>query len=179
MSVLGEFSDMDILMLRKLEAVREHFQVYDSEFRHLVAELFIGNSWTFENKQIKDRNEYEHLIKGDLSEYRKPIEYPTEYNGQKVYGMKDWNKGFDEQFKPGELFTSEIAEYFLDVLPPACWSSTFVQVGEPHDHRKDKDGNFKSTYATFEAVKGTINDVDSVWKYCGNCFKGEHEEFRG
>jgi len=172
-----ELNETDVLMLRKLEAVREHFKMFDHEFR-LLESNFV-HACSYEGVAIADRNEFDHLIKGDLSEYRKPIEYPTEYNGQKVYGMKDWNKGFDEQFKPGELFTCEIAEYFLDVLPPVCWSSTFVQVGEPHDHRKDKDGNFKATYATFESVKGTINDVDSIWKYCGNCFKGEHEEFRG
>lgn len=177
MIMAREFTETDILMLRKLEEVRQHFKEFDSEFRHLECSFI--KSWFYEGKPIEDRNEFDHLIKGDLTEYRKPVEYPSEYNGHKVYGMKDWNKGFDEQFKPGELFTSEIAEYFLDVLPPVCWSSTFVQVGEPHDHRKDKEGHFKPTYATFEAVKGTFNDVDSVWKYCGNCFKGEHEEFRG
>ena len=174
----GVFDETDVLMLRKLETVRQHFQEFDSEFRSFEC-CFIGKGYSYGGYTIDDRNDFEHLIKGDFIEYKKPIEYPTEYNGQKVYGMNDWNKGFDEQFKPGELFTSEIAEYFLDVLPPACWSSTFVQVGEPHDHRKDKNGNFKATYATFESVKGTINDVDSIWKYCGNCFKDEHEEFRG
>lgn len=175
---IGEFTPEDILMLRKLESIRNHFQCYDSEFRSLVAQLFIRNGWTFEGEVIADRNEYEHLIKGDLSEYRKPLVYPTEYNGQKVYGMSDWNRSFDEQFKPGELFTCEIAEYFLDVLPPVRWSSTFVQVGEPHDMRKDKNGEYKNTYATFEAVYGDFSDINSIWRYCGNCFKGEREEFK-
>lgn len=172
-----ELNETDVLMLRKLESVRQHFELFDYEFRTLAAKFI--NSCSYEGKKIADRNEYEHLIKGDLSEYRKPIEYATEYNGQKVFGMSDWKGGFDEQFKPGELFSCEIAEYFLEVVPPKMWSRTYIQCGEPYSHQMDKDGNFKATYTTFKAVKGEISDTLSVWKYCGHCFKGEDKEFKG
>ncbi len=171
-----EFSETDILMLRKLEVIRQHFPEFDYEFRRLEGS-FIG-SWLYEGKPVADRNEFDHLIKGDLTEYRKPIEYPTEFDGQKVYQMSDWKGGF-EQFKPGDLFTVEFANWFLGCVPPVCFSRTFVQCGEPYSHQPDKDGNFRPTYTTLEAVKGTINDTNSVWKFCGHCFTDENEEYRG
>lgn len=96
----------------------------------------------------------------------------------KVFGMKDWTKDFGEQFRPGQLFTVAVAEHFLNVLPPASYSLTFVQCGEPYAHRKDTDGRFKPIYLTLEAVKGTFNDIDSVWKYCGHCFEGKKENVK-
>ncbi len=171
-----EFTETDISMLRKLEMIRQHFKEFDFEFRRLECSFI--KSWLYEGKAIEDRNEFEHLVKGDLSEYRKPIEYPAEFEGHKVYQMSDWKGGF-EHFKPGDLFTVEFADWFLECVPPVRWSSVFVQCGEPYSHRPDKEGNFRPTYTTLEAVKGTINDTDSVWKFCGHCFKGEHEEFRG
>lgn len=171
-----EFTETDISMLRKLEMIRQHFREFDSEFRLLECSFI--NSWFYEGKAIEDRNEFDHLIKGDLTEYRKPIEYPTEFEGQKVYQMSDWKSGF-EQFKPGDLFTVEFANWFLGCVPPVYFSRTFVQCGEPYSHQPDKDGNFRPTYTTLEAVKGTINDTDSVWRYCGHCFAGENEEYRG
>lgn len=173
----GVFNETDILMLRKLETVRQHFQQFDSEFRSFET-CFIGMGYSYGGYSIDNRNDFEHLIKGDFIEYKKPIEYPTEFKGQKVYQMSDWKGGF-ENFKAGDLFTVEFAEWFLDCVPPVCWSRTFVQCGEPYSHQPDKDGNFRPTYTTLEAVKGTINDTGSVWKFCGHCFKGEHEEFRG
>lgn len=106
------------------------------------------------------------------------FEYPKEYKGQKVYGTDDWSKGFQEQFKPGDLFNVEIANWFLNCVPPKCYSQTYVQCGEPYSHRQNKDGQFQAVYVTLEAVKGTFSDSDSVWKYCGVCFKGEHEEVK-
>ena len=106
------------------------------------------------------------------------MEYATEFKGQKVFGMTDWNKGLNEQFKPGDLFTVEVAEWFLNCVPPKSWSQTYVQCGEPYSHRQNKDGHFQAVYTTLESVKGTFSDINSVWKYCGTCFKGEHEEFK-
>jgi hypothetical protein len=174
----GVFDENDILMLRKLETVRQHFELYDSEFRGLECN-FIGKGYSYGGFTIDDSNDFEHLIKGDFIEYKSPIVYPTEFDGQKVYQMSDWEGDFSTCFKPGDLFTVEVAEYFLEVLPPANWSNVFVQVGEPHDHRPDKNGVYKPTYASFIAIKGTFGDTNSIWKYCGNCFKGEMEEFRG
>ena len=93
--------------------------------------------------------------------------------------MKDWTKGFDEQFSVDDLFTVEIASHFLECVPPVRWSKTFVQCGEPYSHQLNKDGKYQPTYTTLEAVHGDINDTNSVWRFCGHCFKGEREEFRG
>ncbi|MBO7731888.1 MAG: hypothetical protein J6S67_05030 [Methanobrevibacter sp.] len=169
---MKELNETDVLMLRKLDEVRQHFQEFDHDFRILEA-CFVG-SCSYDGETIKDRNEFDHLIKGDLVEYRKPIEFATEYDGQKVYGMDDWNGDFSEQFSPGMFFNVEIAEWFLDCVPPESHSLTYIQCGEPYSHI---DG--KATYTTFECVKGDINKTDSVWRYCGHCFSKERVEYKG
>jgi len=173
---MKELTGTDIEMLRKLAMIHDHFPSLDYEFRILEAK-FIDN-YTYNGTKLKDRNEFDHLIKGDLEEYRNPIIYPSEYEGKKVYGMNDWHGDFSECFCPGDLFTVEIAEHFLECVPPKAYSQTYVQCGEPYSH-VDAGGKTLATYTTFEAVKGTFNDIDSVWRYCGHCFSHEREEYKG
>lgn len=56
-----------------------------------------------------------------------------------------------------------MADYFLNVLPPACWTNSIIQIGEPMAHIDGKP--------TFSTLKRT-NDG---WQYCGNCFRGQTE----
>ena len=172
---MRDLTETDISLLRQLAMIHDHFENdLDYDFRLLESKFM--DIFTYEGTKIDGRNEYDHLIKGDLDEYRKPIEYPTEYEGKPVYGKERWTGDFSECFSPGDLVNAEIAEYFLDVLPPACYSSRFVQCGEPYSHAIDTDGKVKETYATFKAVKGTLSDIDSIGEYCGHCFKGKKEE---
>lgn len=96
---------------------------------------------------------------------------PSEYEGKRVWQAKEWDGDFEQQFKIGDLFTVDFARFFRDVVPPASETSTYVQYGEPYSHPFGRP-----TYTTFEAVKGTIAEFDSVWRYCGHCFKGERSE---
>lgn len=176
---MRDLTETDISLLRQLAMIHEHFDnVLDYDFRLLESKFM--DIFTYEGTKIDGRNEYDHLIKGDLEEYRNPnpIIYPSEYEGKKVYGMNDWNGDFSKCFCPGDLVTVEIAEHFLSCVPPIDFSHTFVQCGEPHSHRTDTDGKVKATYTTLEAVKGTFNDIDSVWRYCGHCFKGKRENVK-
>lgn len=50
---------------------------------------------------------------------------------------KGWNgsgKNLDKYLSPGDAVDQEMYDYFLEVLPPVCFGSTYVQMGEPCDH---------------------------------------------
>lgn len=96
---------------------------------------------------------------------------PSEFEGKHVWQTKEWDGDFEQQFKIGDLFTVDFARHFRDAVPPASETSTYVQCGEPYSHPFGRP-----TYTTFEAVKGTIAEFDSVWRYCGHCFKGRRRE---
>lgn len=166
---MRELSETDVLMLRKLEAVRQHFgEEFDLAFRRFETAFIDG--CTYDGKKISDRKEFDHLIKGDLEEYRNPVRCPEEFNGKKVFQLKDWTKDFSTQVKPGDFVSAEVAAHFLFDVPPAYNTPVFIQCGEPYARRRDKDGKMKPVYTTFESVRGDIHDEDSVWRYCGHCF---------
>ena len=168
---MRELTETDVLMLRKLEMIRQHFgEEFDNNFR-LFEYCFIDGC-TYNGKKIESRKQFDDIISGaaDVPEEK----YAIEYGGQKVYGMDDWNGGFAECFNPGDFVNCAIAEHFLNVLPPIRSSSTYIQMGEPHDHNMDESGKYKPRYLTLECVKGSIHETDSVWKYCGICFVGKN-----
>jgi len=67
----------------------------------------------------------------------------------------------------GDLVDEEIAEYFINVLPPACMSGGIVQIGEPSDHVEG--------HATYETLKRTSDG----WQYAGTCHRGQTEHKAG
>lgn len=78
-------------------------------------------------------------------------------------GCHSW----DEYCKPGDLVDQEVADYFLNILPPRTMRKGYFQVGEPHSHAVDPVKMKNSgTYATFAKVR------DGIWQYKGNCFPG-------
>lgn len=85
-----------------------------------------------------------------------------EYNGQIVYNDDYW---FGDVGRPGDLVEEEIAEWIANCVPPKSYSANYIQCGEPSSTKVE--GN---TYATFVKV------AEGIWKYCGNCLKGEREE---
>ena len=89
-----------------------------------------------------------------------------EYSGKQVYNSS-WYYGIDT-LRIGDLVEQEIIDNLIDCLSPACMRSDCSQLGEPASHEKDTNGNYKATYATFKKV------ADSIWEYCGNCFRGEN-----
>ena len=56
------------------------------------------------------------------------------------------------------------SDWALNILPPAYWSSTVVQIGEPHSHI---DG--RPTFATFYRQ-------GSLWFFGGYCHRGKIAE---
>ena len=163
----------DVAVLRDLEMVREHFgEDFDSYFRKYECN-FIDNC-TYNGKNIGDRKGFDDIISGKADEVK--VSYPVEYEGKKVFGMDDWTGSFHEQFKPGDLVNVEIVTEMRDCVPPVSHSPVYVQCGEPYSHKMNKDGKMAPTFATFESVSNNIHDADSVWRYCGTCFEGEHQE---
>lgn len=97
--------------------------------------------------------------------------------GVKVKTLAGWHEFAEENHngdwgaycKPGDFVDEEVYDYFLDILPPRSMGASYLQVGEPHDHRRNpKTGKFQATYATFAKV-----GAGGIWKFCGNCFAGD------
>ena len=61
----------------------------------------------------------------------------------------------------GDSVDESIADYVLCELPPACYTSELLQMGEPNDHVKGKP-----TYITLHRT------ADQPWKYVGTCHLG-------
>lgn len=89
-----------------------------------------------------------------------------EYDGKQIYNMS-WYYGCDT-LEVGDLVEQEIVDDIINCIMPACMRSDCTQLGEPLSHKKDTNGNYKVTYATFKQV------VNGIWEYCGDCFKGEN-----
>ena len=54
------------------------------------------------------------------------------YNGKKVFT----SDSFDYSVAcPGDYVTQEVVDDAVDCLPPACMTSSCVQLGEPYSHR--------------------------------------------
>lgn len=64
---------------------------------------------------------------------------------------------------PGDLVDEDFIEWARDIMPPACWTSRMIQIGEPHSHI----GN-RATYATFH-----IPANSKYWAFAGYCFRTE------
>ena len=88
------------------------------------------------------------------------------YNGKEVIDEEHYF-GLDA-CEIGDYFTEDMVNYFMDVLPPACWRSDCAQIGEPSSHRIDENGNGRATYPTFKRI------AEGIWEYCGDCFRGEN-----
>ena len=71
----------------------------------------------------------------------------------------------------GDLVEEQVVDNFMNCLPPASFSASCAQLGDPYSHRQDElTGKWRATFLTFrKADRG-------VWEYCGKCFRGETEE---
>lgn len=72
----------------------------------------------------------------------------------------NWRGSLDEYLQIGDLVDEEIADYFIEVLPPATWRADLIQMGEPHSHVGGR--------ATYPTLQRTADG----WKYIGNCHRG-------
>jgi len=86
-----------------------------------------------------------------------------------VKSMAGWNAaGCDlgKYLQVGDAVADDVMYYFLEVLPPACYRSDLVQIGEPNSHV-----NGKATYATVYKPVGARN-----WLFAGYCHRGQWSE---
>lgn len=67
--------------------------------------------------------------------------------------MKEWHESkldLHTFLNVGDAVDDKLYWYFLEVLPPACWDSTCVQIGEPYSH----DNMNRPMFATLEKQNG-------------------------
>ena len=91
-------------------------------------------------------------------------------NGESLKGVKpefktyaDWKGDLSQYLDIGDVVDEEMADYFINVLPPATMSGHLIQMGEPYSHVENK-----ATYHTL------VNTFDG-WVYAGTCHKGSYE----
>lgn len=73
----------------------------------------------------------------------------------------NWIGSLSEYLKVGDQVDEEMADYFLNILPPAFYNGRIIQIGEPDNHIGSR--------ATFQ----TIEKTSDGWFYRGTCFRGE------
>lgn len=79
-----------------------------------------------------------------------------------VKRYEDWKGDLHDFLKIGDLVDEGITDHFLNVLPPATWTGSLIQMGEPYSHVGGK--------ATFATLKKTPEG----WVYAGHCYRGEN-----
>jgi hypothetical protein len=81
--------------------------------------------------------------------------------------LKGWHESqlqLTPYLQPGDAVEAEFADWALNLLPPAYWSSQVVQIGEPNDHIAGRP-----TFATFYREGG-------AWFFAGYCHRGKISE---
>ena len=80
------------------------------------------------------------------------------YNGKTVYNSDWWWGDIGEE---GDYVDEEIADWFLNCVPPKTYTTNMIQCGEPASSAKEG-----TLYGTLVRV------ADDVWEYKGACLKG-------
>ena len=74
---------------------------------------------------------------------------------------QDWNKSgksLSEYLQVGDMVDEDMYYYFLEVLPPACNSNNYVQIGEPAFHTNKG----QPAFATLLKVGSNWVDVGEI-----------------
>ena len=80
-------------------------------------------------------------------------------------GWEGSKQNLDEYLQVGDIVDDAMYDYFLCVLPPACNSAHYLQIGEPAKH-DDND----------EPMFSTLKKVDGHWVYVGEMTTPEGED---
>ena len=56
--------------------------------------------------------------------------------------------------KPGDEVDQEMADYFINAVPPKTMTTDLIQLGEPHDHFRDQDRKYRPVFATHVEAAG-------------------------
>ena len=79
-------------------------------------------------------------------------------NAKKTYeGWEQSGLSLSKYLEVGDTVDAALEMYFLEVLPPACWSPRCIQLGEAATH----DG------ATGRPMFETLEKIDGAWTYTG------------
>lgn len=78
-----------------------------------------------------------------------------------------WDRNLREYLVPGDTVDGEMADYFLEVLPPAFHNGELTQIGEAYDH----DVNGAPRYST-------IQMYGDNWVYTGEQPRGKKVTIR-
>ena len=81
-----------------------------------------------------------------------------------LLGWQESQQNLSPYLCPGDEVEAAFADWALDILPPAFWSSSVVQIGEPHSHIEGRP-----TFATFYREGGS-------WFFAGYCHRGKIAE---
>ncbi|MBA9086498.1 hypothetical protein FHR92_002976 [Fontibacillus solani] len=76
--------------------------------------------------------------------------------------LHDWgdSQSLYEFLQVGDTVGEDVADFFLNQVPPAFLSSNVIQLGECADYRHDRP------------VFATVKRENSQWKYAGLCYIG-------
>ena len=83
--------------------------------------------------------------------------------------MTGWHEAkcdLGKYLRIGDAVDEEVVDYFIGVLPPACWRADLIQIGEPNNHIAGR-----ATFSTLYKPLGAI-----YWLYAGHCHHGEWVE---
>lgn len=71
--------------------------------------------------------------------------------------FENWKGSLTEYLEVGDSVCDELQAHILEVLPPACYDATLIQMGEAHDHLGP---NGRPRFLTIQKRKG-------AWIYIG------------
>lgn len=65
---------------------------------------------------------------------------------------QDWgeHQTLTSYLNPGDEVDQEMVNYFCGTLPPQTMTSTVIQIGEPHDHFRDRHRHLRPIFATIQ-----------------------------
>jgi len=75
-----------------------------------------------------------------------------------------WNESkmdLSRYLQIGDQVDEDLVDYILCVLPPATYTSSVIQMGEPQSHVAGRE--------TFT----TVHQVNDKWYYAGHCYRGQ------
>ncbi|OUN23613.1 hypothetical protein B5G34_00500 [Flavonifractor sp. An82] len=106
----------------------------------------------------------------DIMKAAFPEQFPVEltHKGKHVYTKGDF-RGYGA-LAVFDLVDGEVVQDLMDLLPPAYYSSSLAQVGEPCDSVRADDDQYYPTYATFRFI--AMEGEHEVWEFCGDCLRG-------
>lgn len=104
---------------------------------------------------------------GQESYHDKYCSWRCEQQAKGIKTYAAWEGNLSDYLQLGDVVDQEMVDYFVNELPPAYWSDTLVQMGEPYSH------------VEAGAIYATLHRTQRGWEYAGHCLRGKHENLKG